>query len=59
MDNPLPIIFGMFCLAPLAIFFVGVWVGRGLPGMPVRVRLERVEGASPAGGRRLADDWQP
>ncbi len=61
MDNPLPLVFSLFCLAPLLIFFVGFWIGRGMPGMPFRLRFERVEGeASPARGRRGQEDaWQP
>jgi hypothetical protein len=62
MDNPALLVFSMLCLAPLSIFGLGVWVGRGLPGMPFRLHIERVERDRPtlARGRRGQEDaWQP
>lgn len=62
MDNPVFLVFGMLCLAPLAFVGLGVWIGKGLPGLPFRLRFERVERdyTAPAGGRRGQEDaWQP
>lgn len=32
---------GNFCVFPLLVFAVGVWVGRGMPGSPVVLQRRR------------------
>jgi hypothetical protein len=51
MDNPFVVAFSMICLGPLVIFAAGIWVGRGLPGFPFALKIERRRGG--------VDDWEP
>jgi len=51
MEILLPVL--MFCFLPLALLAVGFWLGRGAPGIPFRLNIER-RGAAPP-----PDNWQP
>lgn len=50
MDNPFVLLITTTCIAPLAIFAAGFWVGRGMPGLPYTISIRR---------RGLDDDWEP
>jgi hypothetical protein len=50
--TPLILVLLVFIVGPIVIFSAGVWVGRGMPGLPVTIRFERRD-------RVTHDDWQP
>lgn len=50
--TPFIIFFAVFIGGPLLFFSLGVWVGRGLPGLPFAVRIERRD-------RQAVTDWEP
>lgn len=50
--TPILIFLLVFFGGPALFFALGVWVGRGLPGLPYAVRIERRN-------RQAVTDWEP
>lgn len=49
---PFVIFFLVFIGGPAAFFSLGVWVGRGMPGLPFAVHIERRR-------QQQSVDWEP
>ena len=50
LDNPLMMLPMVFCIIPGLLFGLGVWVGRGMPGLPFEIKVAR---------RGEMEDWTP